>query len=115
MVLISSLIFAKNFMKKDVENFKSQFKINSNDDFNNYNDKKTLAGISFITLLFFFTINIIPALVISYQCTKNSDLFKKGLHMTLSFLFSDIYIFLFIFSKFLLKNKSCCPNIIVKG
>ena len=115
MVLISGMMFAKNFMKKDIENFSNQFRVKSNDNLSEYRRKSTMTNLSFVSMLFLLTISIIPALILSYHCTLKNTTLMKALHMTLAFLFSDVYVFIFVVYKFLLKNNKFCPNIIVKN
>jgi hypothetical protein len=115
MVLISSMMFAKNFMKKDIENFTDQFRVNSGDSISDYKRKSKMTTLTFVSMLFLLTISIIPALILSYNCTLSNTMLVKALHMTLAFLFSDVYIFIFVIYKFLLKDKKFCPNIIIKN
>ena len=72
MVLVSGMMFAKNFMKKDIENFTNQFRVSPGDSMSDYRRKSTMTTLSFVSMLFLLTISIIPALILAYNCTLSN-------------------------------------------
>ena len=116
MVLISSLLFTKKFLKNYVEDFKEQFKI-KNDELTNYNEYRTRGNLtfkSFLAMLFIITISVLPAIIISLHCVYSQKGIIRYLHPFVALLFSDIYMLIFVIRKFILKDSSFCTNIIIK-
>ena len=113
MVLVTAMIFSKKFLKNHIEDFKKQFtlkndKLNGIDEFR---EKGNLSVTAFLIMLFIVVMNVIPAIIIALHCFKKDTGILKYLHPIIAFLFSDIYMLIFVVRKFILKDNSFCVNI----
>ena len=108
MVLVSLILFMKTFYPEDIENFREKFKVDNSKPVNNvvYNKsvRNSMTGYSF--MLFFILLNVVPALIIALNC--NSGIIGKILVVPFAILFSDIYIFWYVFRQFILKSRGYC-------
>ncbi len=97
-MLISWLIFTKLFNPKQINNFKDERKVGKND----YIDKTIENILWYCILLLFLLFNVIPAVLIAFNCNKNNI----G-HLVLAFLFSDIYVFHYTLRKYVFRDGYC--------
>lgn len=60
-----------------------------------------------IGLALFLLINIIPAVLVAYNCNKND----KIKYSILAFIFADLYLLQWAIKKFILKRPDYCRNL----
>ena len=107
MVLVGTLLASKLADTSKLETFKSSMKIKDNNVTTDVYNKSVLnSSLSFIILTVLILINVIPALLIAYNCSKSN--MSKGINMGLAFLFSDIYLFYYTMRKYVYKDKNYC-------
>lgn len=101
MVLISWMIFSKIFNPKQITGFMDTLKKNSSNR-NEYRKTVVLSILWFSIIVLFLILNVVPAILISYECNKGNMF-----HLILSILFSDIYIFHYTVRKFVFRDNYC--------
>ena len=107
MVLVGGLIASKAFNNPSIERFQDSMKINrKNVTKSDYNKLVMDNSLNMVFLCVLIIVNIVPALLIAYHCSKTP--FQKGKNMVLGLLFSDIYIFYYVLRKFYYKDKKYC-------
>lgn len=99
MVLLSLLIFNKLFYPQQLKLLSTQL-TRKNMNHTQYKLSITLNTLWFSIIFLFLLFNIAPAILIASNCHHNSPL-----HIIISILFSDIYIFHFAINKFIFHNK----------
>ena len=94
MVLVGALLASKLSNHSRLEKFQSSMILNKeNITTDDYNDSVKNSTLSFCILVIFVLLNIVPALLIAYHCSKTN--IDKGINMLLALLFSDAYMFYF--------------------
>ncbi len=107
MVLVGTLLASKMADTSKLETFKSSMVIENGDvTRETYNKSILNSTLSFIILTILILINVIPALLIAYNCSKTNT--SKGINMGIAFLFSDIYLFYYTIRKYVYKDKNYC-------
>ena len=100
-MLISWMIFTKLFYPKQLKQFQEELQSKSNNR-KEYSKSVTLNVLWFCILLIFIIFNVVPAVIISYECNKGSIF-----HLILAFLFSDVYVLHYTIRKFILRENYC--------
>ena len=100
-MLISWMIFTKLFYPKQLRSFKEELSSRP-DNRKQYSNSVTLNILWFSILLIFVIFNVVPAVIISYECNKGSIF-----HLILAFLFSDIYVLHYTIRRFVLRENYC--------
>lgn len=102
-MIISWLIFNRIFNPNQIRVFKEERKLKNNINKNIDYKHKTIENILwFCILLIFLLFNIVPAVLIASNCANNNYI-----HLILSFLFSDVYVFNYAIRKFIFKDGYC--------
>ena len=108
MVFVAGLIASKMSNHAGIEHFKNSMVLNTNKkiEYKDYYNSVMNSSLNFIFLCIVLIINIIPALLIAYHCTKNST--NKIFNMIIAILFSDFYIFYYAIRRFVYKDERFC-------
>mgnify|MGYP001313150155 CR=1 FL=1 len=96
-MLVSWLIFTRLFKPDQINKFK-----NERQDIKDYKTKTIENIIWYSIILIFLLLNVVPAMLISFECNNRSPL-----HLILAFLFSDIYVLHYTLRKFVLRDNYC--------
>ena len=115
MVLVTAMIFSKKFLKNFVEDFKEQFQVSNNVNEQEFRKKGHLSVSAFIFMLFIVVVNVLPAVIISLHCAAKDPNITRYIYPIVAFLFSDIYMLIFVIRKFFLKDNSFCNSITVRN
>lgn len=115
MVLVTAMIFTKKFLKNYIENFTEQFKVSNNVKEDEFRNKGHNAVSSFIFLLFIVILNVLPAMIIALHCASKDSSIMRYIYPLFAFLFSDVYMLVFVIRKFILKDNSFCNSISIKN
>lgn len=100
-MLISWMIFTKLFYPKQLKSFQNELQAKPNNR-EEYSNSVTLNVLWFSILLVFLIFNVVPAVIISYECNSGSIM-----HLILAFLFSDVYVLHYAFRRFVLRDNYC--------
>ena len=95
------MIFSRIFNPKQIKGFMGSLKNNSKNR-EEYRKTVILSILWFSVIVIFLMLNVVPAVLISYECNKG-NLF----HLVLSVLFSDVYIFHYTLRKLVFKDNYC--------
>lgn len=108
MTIVGALIATKLTNNSTIENFKDTMVLDNNKEVSQieYNAMITNSSVNFILICVIILVNIIPALLIAYHCSKT--LTEKILTMTIALFFSDFYIFYFALRKYFYQDKKFC-------
>jgi hypothetical protein len=100
-MLISWIIFSRLFYPKPLDDFKKSLLVKTHDE--DTHRKNIIKNILwFCVIMVFLLLNVVPAMLISFECNKNSPL-----HLILAFIFSDIYVLHYTYRKFVMRDNYC--------
>jgi len=100
-MLISWIIFTKLFYPKQINDFKEELHVKSKNR-DTYSKGVVKNVLWFSILCVFLIMNVIPSMIISYECNGGSTK-----HLILAFLFSDVYILHYTVRKFIYRDNYC--------
>ena len=103
MVFTSIAVLLYDKYKKDYDTFRST----GNTELNNIIIATRESSYLVIGLAIFLLINIIPAVLVAFNCNKND----KIKYSILAFIFADLYLLQWAIKKFVLKRPNYCPNL----
>jgi len=108
MTLVSALLATKLTSNSTIENFKDSMILDNKNEIsrNDYNKMVTNSSVNFILICVIILVNIVPALLIAYHCSKTTT--EKVITMIIALLFSDFYIFYFAIRKYFYQDKKLC-------
>ena len=100
------LTLNKALKNKGIETFRDRLMLNedSNVDYNDYYNSVFNTSLGYIFLCMFLLFNVVPAVLIATNCPKDN----KILHLLFAFLFSDIYVFIYVVRRFVYNDKKYC-------
>lgn len=108
MVLVGGLLLSKAVDNASIEQFQDTMKLNSNMKISNSVYNKTIFNnsLNMIFLCIIILVNVIPALLIAYNCTNGTN--QKIFNMIIALLFSDLYVLYYTIRKFYYNDKKYC-------
>ena len=108
MVLVGALLASKFTQNSSVEHFKNSMLLDETKELQaaDYNKAIFNSSLNFVLLCVIIFINIVPALLIAYHCSKTTG--QKATQMTIALIFSDIYIFYYAIRKYYFKDEKFC-------
>lgn len=108
MVFLGALIGSKMLNSSSIENFRDSMIVDDKKEikYNDYYKSVLNSSTNFIFLCIILMINVVPALLISYNCKYDNGL-NKVLTMIIALLFSDLYIFYYAIRKYVYNKKYC--------
>ena len=104
MVFVGYLFFLKMFSPMQVKQFRNNISLSSSND-DNYRKSVMRAVINWSLIAVFVLLTVIPAVLIANGCNSG---YNKYIHVIIAFLFSDVYLFYYAYSKFVLKTPGFC-------
>ena len=106
MVLVGYLASNKLANSKGIETFRDRLMFDKSNkiNYNEYYNSVVNSTLGYICICIFILMNVIPALLIAYNCNKNF----KILHLIVAFIFSDVYVFIYAVRRFVYNDKKYC-------
>ena len=101
MVFTSIAVLLCDKYKKEYDTFRAT----RNTELNNIVAAARDSSYLVIGLAIFLLINIIPAVLVAFNCNKKN----KIMYSSLAFVFADLYLLQWAIKKFVLKRPNYCP------